>query len=105
MDFSGKRAVIGADGQVSAVDLTEEEVAQRATDQAAHESRRLAREQRAAREATFLADADRLDLLDRLRTATASQIDAFVDNNIADLADVRRMLKRIIKIVALNVQR
>jgi hypothetical protein len=55
----------------------------------------------AARLTTFATDPDRIDTLDRLRTATAAQIDTFVDNNVTDIVTARRMFKRILKLLAL----
>lgn len=57
------------------------------------------------RTALFVADPTRADLLDKLRNATLAQIDTYVDNNVANLVDARTMLKKIIKVLALNVQK
>ena len=86
-------------------DLTPEEIAQRDTDRAAYEQRLAARQAAAARENTYVADTERADLLNRLRSATPAEIDAYIDNNVANLAQARTVLKRILKILALNVRR
>lgn len=57
-----------------------------------------------ARQATITSSSDRVDLLNRLKTATAAQIDTWVDNNVTTLAQARTVLKAIIKVIALDVR-
>lgn len=45
-------------------------------------------------------DALAVELLDRLRTATPTQISSYVDTDVTDLASARMMLKRIILVMA-----
>ena len=53
------------------------------------------------RVAGILTDPARVALLNQLKTATAAQIDTYVDAQVTDLASARTMLKRIIKVLAL----
>lgn len=55
---------------------------------------------RKQREAAFNADTVRMDLLDRLRTATPTQINTYVDNQVTDLASARTMFKRILLVLS-----
>lgn len=45
-------------------------------------------------------DAGRLDLLNRLKTATSAQIDTWVDNNITSIAAQRALDKALLKLLA-----
>jgi len=56
----------------------------------------------AAREAEYVSDAGRIDLMDRLKTATVAQIDAWIDANVTSLAAARAVLKAIVKVIALD---
>ncbi len=56
----------------------------------------------AVREATITSDAGRVDLLSRLRTATAAQIDTWLTNNVTTLAQARTVLAAVIKVIALD---
>jgi hypothetical protein len=58
----------------------------------------------AARAETFRADSGRVDLLQRLRTATPAQIDTWVDTNVTSIATARTVLKAIIKVIALDAR-
>lgn len=49
-------------------------------------------------------DAQQQALLAQLKTATAAQIDTYIDNNVTDLASARTMLKRIVKVIAILVR-
>lgn len=53
-----------------------------------------------ARRASFDADATRADLLTRLRSATPAQINSYVDNNVANLAEARALFKKILLVLA-----
>lgn len=55
-----------------------------------------------ARAATFRADAGRIDLLDRLKTATPAQIDTWIDNNMTTIAQARTIIKAVLKVIALD---
>lgn len=63
------------------------------------------------RAATYLSQADRIDTLSRLHTATPTQIDNFVDTalngtTIVQVRDQSRALfKRILKVIALDARR
>ncbi len=63
-----------------------------------------AKQAEADRVAGINADAQRIALLNQLKTATAAQIDTYVDNNVTDLASARTMLKRIVKVLAVLVK-
>lgn len=52
--------------------------------------------------ATIKSDSTRLDLLNRLRTASASQIDTWLTNNVTNLAQARTVLGAIIKVIAID---
>lgn len=56
------------------------------------------------RRTTYLSDPDRIDVLNRLRTATAAQIRTYVDNNVTNVAGAREMLKRILILIALDAR-
>jgi len=58
-----------------------------------------------SRVASIIADPGRIDLLDRLRTATPAQIDAWIDNNVTTIAAARAVFKAIIKAIALDYRR
>lgn len=58
----------------------------------------------AARVATFTSDIDRADILNRLKTATASQIKSYINTNVTDLASAKLMLSRILVLIALDVR-
>lgn len=99
------KCIVGADGTQQMVELTPEEYAQKATDAAAHDAANTQEQNRIAREGTFLAQPDRVDMLARLRQATPAQIDAYVDANVANIAQARAMFKQVLKLLALNVAR
>jgi hypothetical protein len=58
-----------------------------------------------ARREAIRTDPERVDLLNRLRTATAAQIRTYVDNNVTNLASAREMLKRILILIALDARK
>lgn len=47
-------------------------------------------------------DARVVDFLDRLNSATPATLDAFVDNNVTDLAGARTVFKRILLVLAVR---
>jgi hypothetical protein len=104
-DFGGKKCVVGADGTAAAVDLTAAEVTQRNADDAAFQGGLTAETTENTRLATFTTDADYTDLLDRLKTATAAQIDTWVDANVSNIAQARAVFKKIIKVMALMAKK
>lgn len=53
-----------------------------------------------ARKSVLNADATRADLLAKLRTMTPAQISTYVDNNTANLVEIRAVLKRILLVLA-----
>jgi hypothetical protein len=63
-----------------------------------------AQDNEVARQGTFASDADRIDMLNRLKTATAAQIRTYVDNNVTNVAGAREMLKRILILIALDAR-
>ncbi len=52
------------------------------------------------RDAAISSDPRRVDLLNRLRTATPAQISNYIDNNVTDLAGVRSILKAILIVLS-----
>lgn len=48
----------------------------------------------------FEADATRTDLLNRLRTASPTQINTYVDANVTTLAEARALFKKILLVLA-----
>jgi hypothetical protein len=50
---------------------------------------------------SYQEDPDRLGLVDRLRTATPAQIDAYIDSNVTNLAGARTLLKHMLRVLAL----
>lgn len=53
---------------------------------------------------TFRSDVGRSDLMTRIRTATPAQIDAFIDNNVTNIAQARAIFKAILKAIALDAR-
>jgi hypothetical protein len=49
---------------------------------------------------TFNVDADRIEMLDRLRSATPAQIKTYVQNNVTDLASAKVVLAKILLILS-----
>jgi len=47
------------------------------------------------------ADVEKNEMLKHLLTMTPAQIDAWVDNNVTTLSDVKSLLKRILKVISL----
>lgn len=56
------------------------------------------------RVASYRSDTSRIDLLQRLRSATPAQIETWVDTNASNLAQARNILKAIIKVIALDTR-
>lgn len=50
----------------------------------------------------FTADASRIDLLQRLKTATPAQVRTWVGNNVTSLAEARTLLANILVLIALD---
>lgn len=50
------------------------------------------------------ADAERAELLNRLKTATPAQIRTYVNNNVTDLASAKLMMARILVLIALDAR-
>jgi hypothetical protein len=82
------------------VPLTAGELAQRTLDQQAHEANQAARTAEKARTDDIADDPDVIALADKLKHATAAEIDTWVNNNVTDLASARNTLKAIIKLLA-----
>lgn len=57
----------------------------------------------AARLADIKQDAQTLDLYSRLKNATGTQIDSYVDANVTDLASVRTLFKKVLRLLALKL--
>lgn len=53
---------------------------------------------------TFNADPDRVDMLQRLKTATPAQIDSYIEANVTNLAQARSFLKKLTKVLALAIR-
>jgi hypothetical protein len=96
-----------ATGQMESVELTAEEVAQAAADGVAADAAKVVKAAEVARMATYSGDVEVADLLTRLKTVNASQIDTYVDTNVTFTniaqaqAVMRAVVKRIVKIEAL----
>jgi hypothetical protein len=71
---------------------------------AAYQRERAAAAAEKARAAGIRTDAGRIDLLQRLRSATPAQVGAYVDNNVTDLAGARALLKKILLLIALQAE-
>lgn len=56
------------------------------------------------RATAFRAEADRIDLMTRLKTATPAQIDSWLTTNVTSLASARTVLGAIIKAIALDAR-
>lgn len=87
------------DGIIGYLPLTEDELLQRQTDEQKHQQRKLAGATERDRLNTFSESLDFIDLQNRLKTATASQVNTWVDNNVTSLAEARTVLKAIIKLL------
>lgn len=59
----------------------------------------------AVRDATFLSDVDRQDLMTRLTTATPAQIKNYVETNVTNLATAKTLLSKIILVLAIVARR
>jgi hypothetical protein len=57
-----------------------------------------------AREGAFVADAQRADLVTRLKSASPAQIDNWIDGNVTSIATARAVLKAIVKVLALHIR-
>jgi hypothetical protein len=68
------------------------------------EALRLAAEADAQRTLDIKALPERLDMLDKLRSATPQQISDYVDSTVIDLASARALFKRLIYILAIAVR-
>ena len=82
------------------IPLTPEEIAEfeaRDAAWAADEPKRAARKQR---NEDIADDPERKDLLDKLSNATNAQISNWVDANVTNLADARKLFKIIIRVMA-----
>jgi hypothetical protein len=92
---------------MESVELTAEEVAQAAADGVAADAAKVVKAAEVARMATYSGDVEVADLLTRLKTVNASQIDTYVDTNVTFTniaqaqAVMRAVVKRIVKIEAL----
>ena len=91
--------VWGADGTFSGLEnLTEGQSATLAAVVAAHNpATKTAKENR---DLAFMSDADRLDLVTRLKTATPNQIKNYVDSNVTDLASAKVLLMKMLLALA-----
>lgn len=56
------------------------------------------------REASFKDEPDRIDLVNRLRTATPAQINNWIDANVTSLAAARAVLKALVKVLAIHIR-
>ena len=104
-DFGGKKCVVGGDGTTAAVDLTTTEVIQRSSEATAFNAEQVVIATENTRLSTFTTDADYTDLLDRLKTATAAQIDTWIDANVSNITQARAVFKKIIKVMALMAKK
>lgn len=58
----------------------------------------------ASRVNSIRTDSGRIDLLNRLKTATPAQIDSWIDTNVTNIASARTVLKAIVKAIALDAR-
>lgn len=84
------------------VPLTDAEIAQRQAEEAAWLVRKAASDAEAARCAAIKTDPLRVDLLQRIKTATNAQISTYVDSNVTDLASAKTLFKKILLLIALD---
>jgi hypothetical protein len=56
------------------------------------------------RNASFLSQTDRQDMITRLKTATPAQIDTWLAANVTNMAQARAVLGALIKVLATNAQ-
>lgn len=92
----------GTDADMQSRGLTAQQQAALASLIAAHDPAAIPAAD--ARAQTFRAEPDRIDLLDRLQTATPAQIGTWIDNNVTSIATARTVLKAIIKVIALDAR-
>ena len=57
-----------------------------------------------SRNASFKSEPDRIDLINRLRTATPAQVNSWIDTNVTSLAAARAVLKALVKVLALHIK-
>ncbi len=98
------KLVVGADGVATTVPLSDADLAQQTIDDANFSSASVAAAEEKTRTDTFRTDADRVDVLNRLKTATAAQIRQYVNNNVTDLASAKLMLARILILISLDAR-
>jgi sarcosine oxidase gamma subunit len=87
------------------VPFTPEEEAQVVADRQKASARKALEEAEETRRTDLRAEPDVQDLFDRLKTATAAQINTWIDTNIVSLAAARALLKTIVKLLAYVVRR
>ena len=59
----------------------------------------------AARETQFLGDADRIDIMSRLTSATPAQIKSYVDSSVTNLASTKTLLAKVMLVLAVMAKR
>jgi hypothetical protein len=95
------------DGTTTEQPLTQAELDQKAIDEQAAADALVIEQAEETRIGTFSSDVDAADLLNRLKTVSATQIDTYVDNNVSfsnvaqAQATLRAITKRQLKIMAL----
>jgi hypothetical protein len=62
--------------------------------------REIEEQQREDRVAQLKAQSDVVDLANRLKNSTPAEIDAWIDNNVGNLAQARAVLKAMLKVMA-----
>lgn len=96
----GKKHVVGADGEVSILDLTPADESLFQDMEQQHLQEVAARNAENTRLETFANDATRIEFLDRLKAATAAEIEAFVRgrlnaDGVTDLASQKEFNRRV----------
>ena len=82
------------------VPLTPEEIAEFEERNAAWEADAPKRQARQQRNKDIMDDPERKDLLDKLSNATNAQISNWVDANVTNLADARKLFKIILRVMS-----
>lgn len=103
--MTDSKTIIGADGSQTEVALTTDDLQQRQIDQAQHDAKMAAASAEQARRTTIYSDPDFTDMAGRLQNATSPQIDAWVQNNVANMAQARKVLSAVIKTLAYTIRR
>ena len=90
------RKLVVVNGVATYVDLTPEDVAQRAIDQDSANAAAIVNAAEDARQQGLRSDADAADFVNQVHGKTAAQVKNYVQNNVTDLASAKLLLAKIL---------